>query len=187
MAGLQFGFSLDPQDAPQRHCFYDSEEEEELENSVPEDVFSVELVDKLAIKLLIIGNTQAASSFLSSHVITESEPCAVVKTRYPLKVIKGKYFTRDGEQAVSNDATVSKIYRDVKNGGTCLCLNERIFKEEYCNYWSKTVSVLFIVVYHYCCLLLLFILDYRPSQTAVCGFSPFTSSPLLLEFRIEFR
>ncbi len=210
MAGLEFGFSFNPQDAPQRHCFYDSDEEVEVEDGeeiISEDVFSIESLMKVTtIKLLVIGNTQPSCSFLSSHVITEPEPFAVVKTKCPLKVLKGKYFTRDGDQYESDHGDgvlVSKLYYTTNGGtSTSLCLNENAFKEDYCNSWSKTVSIVYcccllLYVVYCCCLLLLFIVvvyclllfvsDIRLPQTPACPVPSFPPFAMLFQFRIKFR
>lgn len=144
MANFQYGLSLDPLDAPQRHCFYDSDEGEDEHESIPEDLYSVVVSKKISAKLLLVGTSETACHFLSSHVAMESEPFAVVKTRHPLTVLKGKYFTREGEQvdtvAEEDEVVLSKIHRAI--GGqedVCVCLNEDALKRSYCNYWSRKV------------------------------------------------
>ena len=151
MAGLDFGLSLGPYDAPQRHCFYDSEEEEGVDESrleTPEKLFTLENSSHLFCKLLVITTSSVADMFITSHVVLDSSSCASVTTKRCLKVLKGKYFNRDGVQAnaVTEDATVSKFYSVKDRTGVCVCVHEQTLKEEFCNYWGRKV---YIYIYAY--------------------------------------
>ncbi len=143
---FQFGLSLDPLDGLQRHCFYDSDEEQDEENVVQclDDLFIAQTSTKVPIKLLIMGTSRIGCHFLSSHVTTEPKPCAIVKTLDPLRALKGKYFSDEGDETTDREKTISSIYGVKDKEGVFICLNEMPLKEEYCNCWSKKVCPFYI-------------------------------------------
>lgn len=143
MASLLSGFSLDPLDAPQRHCFHDSDDEDEVPQTFesPESLFTVETASKASVDLLVIGTSPITCKFLSSHVITEAHTCSTVKTHDSLKVLKGRYFPSNSDRDLNPaiETIISKIYKAKDNEGTLICTNEESLKEDYANGWSQKV------------------------------------------------
>ena len=144
MAGLQFGMSLDPYSVPQRHCFYDSDEEQD---EIDEEELSLSIIDlpencpKLKSKLLIIATSTIAAAFIRSHVITDPNPLSSIVTKQSLRAFKGKYFSPSGEQTDHHEETITDVFLLKEKKDVCICIHEQPLREEYCNEWSRKVNI----------------------------------------------
>lgn len=141
---MAYGFSLDPLDAPRRHCFNDSDDEDDVPQSVesPYSLFTVEIANKASVDLLVIGTSPLACKFLQSHVIIQPDPYSTVH-----KHIRGIGHPCNTDNdpilgfvlRVVLPVSVSKIYKAQDNEGTLICINDELFKEDNANGWSRQV------------------------------------------------
>lgn len=142
------GFStFDAYSVPQRHCFHDSDEEEEGEER--EYIYfsqpSRSTDANSSTKLLIVCSSDVAVGFVKSHVILKPRPYSVITCVDPVLVLKDRYFrsdcksnkTANGEEART---TIGELYEVEGRDDVRICLNLETLKDDYCNEWSRKVK-----------------------------------------------
>ena len=135
MASLLFGLSLDPSAVPQRHCFYESDEEEEETDQQPLFKFS-RREDAVKTSCLILCTSATASAFIRSHLCVEEEPFATISCVSRSKILEGHQF--DSGQLDSSDQVTSFYWTKGKNA--VVCSHEQGLNADVCNAWSDLVS-----------------------------------------------
>ena len=129
------GLSLDHYSVPQRHVFYESEEEEE--NEEQENLFIIDAPTKLSnIKLLLLCTTEVGGVFMKSHVTLEPQPSLNIDSCCPEEALKDRYFhqRRDG-----GNERVGELYRVKGKENVFVYVQLKSLKDEHCSQWSRMV------------------------------------------------
>ena len=138
---LQFGLSLDPYSIPQRHCFYDSDEEEQDSN---QEFISISGNPQCITNLLIISTSKIAGAFLKSHVMLNPlDPVSVITCRQPVKTLKGRCFYGNKERDMGDideeQVKLAELYETAGQSDVSVCVMTDNLKEDFCNELSRKV------------------------------------------------
>ena len=141
MAGLLFGLSLDHGSVPQRHCFYDSDEDEADSDPEQSPLFKFS-GGEITVKTpcLIVCTSPVASAFAQSYLCVEKEQIAAISCTSPSKTLKGRVFTAGRSDAAGEDHVITSFHQ---SGGSeaVVCLHEQELNIDTCNAWSEMVSI----------------------------------------------
>lgn len=140
-----FGQSL-----PQRHCLYDSEEEEDEH---VQDAFYFSPNKSQSCKLLIVCTSHITVAFVKSHVILKPQPLTTILCQCPVRFLKGRYFHEEREEEEQEEEErVGEVYEVKDNDSVYVALLLNTFKDDYCNEWSrKVLIVMCCLTYIYSC------------------------------------
>ena len=138
---LQFGLSLDPYSIPQRHCFYDSDEEEQDSN---QEFISISGNPQRITNLLIISTTKIAGAFFKSHLMLNPlNPVSVITCRQPVQTLKGRCFYDNKERDMSDkdeeQVKLAELYETAGQSDISVCVMTDNLKEDFCNELSRKV------------------------------------------------
>ena len=137
---MDSGLSLDPDAVPQRHTFYDSDEDESVEDD--EEVLRCSSGSSVKSRLLLVCVSPTASTLAQSYldVKTHAALCKI-STNSASKVIKGRRFSSRGstENGGVQEETVSDVYAASGAGEITVCVQRKNVNWEFCNSWSEKV------------------------------------------------
>ena len=139
---MESGLSLDPYSVPQRHTFYDSDEDDTVEED--EEVFALRYSSDSVVRsrLLLVCVSPTASTLAQSYldVKTDAALCKIA-TNSASKVIKGRCFSSQDSTESSNaqEETISDVYAASGVGKVTVCLQRENVNWEFCNSWSEKV------------------------------------------------
>ena len=138
---MESGLSLDPYSVPQRHTFYDSDEDDSGEDD--EEVFALKYSSGSIVKsrLLLVCVSQTASILAQSYLdVKKDAALCKVSTTSGSKVIKGRCFSSlESIEKSSQEETISDVYAASGVGEITLCLQREKINWEFCNSWSEKV------------------------------------------------
>ena len=147
-----YGFSLDPYSVSQRHCFHDSDEEDEgeQENGGREYFFFSQSSTKDAhVKLLIVCTSRIPVAFVKSHVILKPAPCCIITCQNSVQVLKGRYFSdlrrkEDSNNKEEEKVNIGELYEAEEHPDVLICFSMETLEDDYCNEWSRKVSYILL-------------------------------------------
>ena len=133
---MEFGLSLDALSVPQRHAFYDSDEEEEEEKRITSQLsnpFACDPPHALRGKTLLLALGTTASVFLRSYLCLREG--TVFSLRAEGRALRGKPFSGGaGEQLVVSEGLC------VYGREECVvCVHEKELQLELCSQWVEKV------------------------------------------------
>ena len=137
MAGLLFGLSLDHGSVPQRHCFYDSDEDETDPDLDQGPLFKFSGAgDSVKTPCLIVCTSSVASAFAQSYLCVEKKQIAAISCTSPSKLLKGRLFSAG---STAEDHVITTFHQSAGREAV-VCLHEQELNTDTCNAWNEMVS-----------------------------------------------
>lgn len=138
---MESGLSLDPYSVPQRHTFYDSDEDDSVEDK--EEVLALHCSPGLTIKsrLLLVCVSATAITLAQSYLDVERDAVVCkISTTSAKKVIKGRCFSSRGSpENTSKEEVISDVCTASGDGKVTVCLQREKLNSDFCNAWSEKV------------------------------------------------
>jgi hypothetical protein len=141
-AGLEFGLSLDPYSVPQRHCFYDSDDEEDEGEGDGLDCTFVSMSPNVSdpIKLLIVCTSEITGAFIKTHVMLDHPPLSILNCNTkPSKALKRCLFQSEDSDKDTIPYKLGEMYSVTSHSNTLVYFCLDYLKEDYCNEWSRKI------------------------------------------------
>ena len=155
MASLQFGLSLDPSVVPQRHCFYDSDEEDAESDA---DGGNAHLLTFSGAKnsfktpLLLVCTSPVSSAFARCFFSVKKERFAAISCTSASEALQGRYFSAPRPPDRPSEAELVTTFLNSEGEAAVVCAQEQQLKIELCNAWAEMVMnyiFIFTVIIQY--------------------------------------